>query len=144
MDATFAFDRCGFKEQVHQHRLAAPDRAVHVETLRRLPAPLGKAEARLPAAQPALAGGLVADQRMVQALQLLCRQSLRRVRFQRVGAAQRTIARQRRAFASGDVACGFVERQDVGRVGGSVGHGGGINTLAGAAMAIRGVPFRHS
>ncbi len=72
MDPALFRDRRGAEEQVHQHRLAAPDPAVDVEPLRRLDTAAAQPEALLPAGASGGAGlGLIADQGMMQAFELL-------------------------------------------------------------------------
>src|SRR3546814_2559076 len=93
MDAALALDRRMLEEQVHQHRLAASDRTMDVQSLRRILASTGEAEPCLPSADAA--GRLVVLQRIVQALQLLGSQLLHGIGLQLAGAAQRTIGGER-------------------------------------------------
>src|SRR3546814_7844440 len=53
MDAALALDRRMLEEQVHQHRLAASDRTMDVQSLRRILASTGEAEPCLPSADAA-------------------------------------------------------------------------------------------
>ncbi len=85
----------GGKEQIHQHRFAAPDRAAQIEPDRRVRAMvLAKAEAGEPAAQPVFRA--VVEERAIKALQPLDRQLLRRIGFEPAVSAPSAIERHRR------------------------------------------------
>ncbi len=95
MDPLLALHRRGLEEQIHQHGLAAADAAEQVQPLRRRVAPPGQPEPRPPAGDAGRRA--IVGHRVVQALQLLHRQPLRRVGMQRAVADQRT-KRGQRAF----------------------------------------------
>src|SRR5699024_3591189 len=79
VDPPLAFDRGCFEKEVHEHGLAAPDRPVEVEPLRRLRPPPRQAEPFLPARSAARR--TVVTQGVVERLQLLRRQLLRPIRL---------------------------------------------------------------
>ncbi len=99
----FLLDRSGREEDVHQHRLAAADRAVDVETLggasprssRRRPMPR-RAPQR--SSQLAIAARLIILQRIGDRLQLRGSKFLRRVMFQPTARLQRAIGGKRSVF----------------------------------------------
>ena len=93
MDAALLRDRRGREEQVHQHRLAAPDRAEDIETRGRR---LGRAGKPEPGAPAALDGSRpVVGEGAREALQLLHRKFLPRVAHQLAGPAPRAVAAER-------------------------------------------------
>ena len=96
MDPALGRDRRGFVEEVHQHRLAAPDAAVDVEAeplLDLLLAPAGEAEQAEDRAPPFRR--VVGPETNVQQLQLLDRGALGVVRPQRPAAHQIPIPLER-------------------------------------------------
>ena len=118
MHPPFAPARCGGKEQIHQHRFAAPNRTAQIEPHRRVRAVvLGEAKAGEPAMPSRL--GTVFEQCPIEALQSLDRQLLRRIGFEPPLLAQDAIGghrprRQRRgarATSLGGVGRGHRHRQ---------------------------------
>ena len=92
MHPAFGRHRSAGEEQVHQHRLAAPDAAEEIEPRRRLGAPPRQPEALAPGTRRRRP---VACQRVVQGLQLLDRDRLGRIHRQQPLLAPRTIGRER-------------------------------------------------
>ncbi len=92
MDAALALDRCGREKQIHQHRLAAADRAENIEALRRWIGPARQAQALTPTACPL--GGPVIGERVGEAFQLLGGELLARIGLQPTGGHAPAIAGQ--------------------------------------------------
>jgi hypothetical protein len=92
MDAALVGERRVGDEQIHQHRLAAADGPVQIQSLRRVLAAPRQSQHRLPGEQAA--AGLVGLQRAAQRLQLLGRQLLHRVGLQRAVAHHRPVCEE--------------------------------------------------
>jgi len=110
VDPPLARARNRAKEQIHQDRLAAPDRAAQVEPVRDLDGSVG-AEAK--AGEPTVEPGLwpVIEQGAVKALELFDRQLLRRVGLQAPLAAQFSIKRDRLAHRGSGTRVGDRQRR---------------------------------